>query len=57
MYRHPTDFSFDNFNADIRTLFFDNRLAVSRPVNMFQALLTFAAISLFQNIWDRCKGV
>ena len=29
MYRHPTDFSFDNFNADIRALFFDNRLAVS----------------------------
>ena len=25
----PTDFSFDKFNADIRALFFDNRLAVS----------------------------
>ena len=27
--RHPTNFSFDHFNADIRTLFFDNRLAIS----------------------------
>ena len=35
---HPT---FDNFNADIRALSFDNRLAVSSE----RALSTFAAIS------------
>ena len=27
--RHPINFSFDHFNAEIRALFFDNRLAIS----------------------------
>ena len=52
MYRHPTDFSFGYFNADIRALF--STTAWRFPVNMSRALSTFAAI---ENIWDRCKGV
>ena len=39
--------SFDRFNADIRALFLDNRLADSckpRGVNMFRVLSTFAVI-------------
>ena len=35
IYRHPTDLSFDNFNADTRALFFDNRLAVSSNLTCF----------------------
>ena len=55
MYRHPTDFSFGYFNADIRRSgHYFSTTAWRFPVNMSRALSTFAAI---ENIWDRCKGV